>query len=100
MIKSPLELLKVAKTASRNILLKRVVVGTREALAITVVLMARKKEWARSFDLVTRNLGEEISATIGDEEFWDEVCNILATTKPICLLIKFCDEEGPKMVEI
>ena len=32
--------------------------------------------------MVTRNL-EEIAAIIGDEEFWNEVCNILAPTKPI-----------------
>lgn len=43
------------------------------------------KEWVKSCDLVTRNLGEEIATTItiGGEEFWDEVYNILATTKSI-----------------
>lgn len=50
--------------------------------------------------MVTRTLGEQIAATIGDDEFWGEVYNILAITKPIYLMIKFCDGEGPKMGEI
>ncbi|KAK1368727.1 hypothetical protein POM88_034819 [Heracleum sosnowskyi] len=97
---SALELLKVTKTrfASHYILLRRIS-KCREALATSVVLMAWK-EWLRSCDLGTRTLGEEVTATIGNDEFWGEVYNILAITKPIYLMIKFCDGEGPKMGEI
>lgn len=44
--------------------------------------------------------GTKITYTIKDEEFWEDVENILANTKPIFLVIKFCDGEGPKKGEI
>ncbi|KAJ9560251.1 hypothetical protein OSB04_005411 [Centaurea solstitialis] len=94
---STLELLKVAKTrfASHYILLKRLM-DCREALATTIVLDSWR-EWAKKGDENTRNLGVEIANTIKNENFWDDVRNVLAITKPIFLLIKFCDGDGPKM---
>ena len=47
-----------------------------------------------------RNQLKEVGATITDEEFWDEVENILAITKPIYYMIKFADGEGQKMGEV
>jgi len=97
---SKLELLKVAKTrfASHYILLKRLM-ECREALATTIVRDSWR-EWVKNGDENTRIVGAKISDTIKDDEFWDDVENILAFTKPIFYLIKFCDGEGPKMAEI
>lgn len=97
---SGLELLKVAKTrfASHYLLLKRLS-QCRESLATTVVMRAWK-DWVNSGDEKTREVGKEVAATIGDEDFWDEVENILAITKPIYLMIKFADGEGQKMGEV
>ncbi|KAL2901118.1 RNA-binding protein MRN1 [Bienertia sinuspersici] len=55
----------------------------RESLATTVVMRAWK-DWVNS----------------ANEDFWDEVDNILAITKLIYLMIKFTDGEGPKMGEV
>ncbi|KAL2901126.1 Zinc finger BED domain-containing protein 1 [Bienertia sinuspersici] len=97
---SGLELLKVAKTrfASHYLLLKRLS-QCREALATTVVLTAWK-DWVNSGDERMKALGREVANTISDELFWDEVENILTVTKPIYLMIKFADGEGPKMGEV
>lgn len=38
--------------------------------------------------------------TINSEEFWTEVESLLALTKPLFLMVKFSDGEGPKMGEI
>ncbi|KAL2929586.1 L-seryl-tRNA(Sec) selenium transferase [Bienertia sinuspersici] len=94
------ELLKVAKTrfASHYLLLKRLC-QCREALATTVVLTAWK-DWVNSEDERMKALGKEVANTISDELFWDEVENILTVTKPIYLMIKFADGEGPKMGEV
>ncbi|KAL2905823.1 Hydroxyacid-oxoacid transhydrogenase mitochondrial [Bienertia sinuspersici] len=97
---SGLELLKVAKTrfASHYLLLKRLS-QCREALATTIVLTAWK-DWVNSGDERMKALGREVANTISDELFWDEVENILTVTKPIYLMIKFADAEGPKMGEV
>ncbi|XP_074327630.1 uncharacterized protein LOC141665546 [Apium graveolens] len=91
---SNLKLIKVAKTrfASHHILLRRLK-KCRESLALTVVLMAWKK-WVRNSEVGVKNLGEEIAATIGDDQFWEDVDNILSITKPIYLMIKFADADG------
>lgn len=47
----------------------------------------------------TRLLANKVADTIKDENFWDDV-DILAVTKPIFYMVKFCDGEGPKMAEI
>ncbi|XP_063941311.1 uncharacterized protein LOC135149511 [Daucus carota subsp. sativus] len=97
---SGLELLKVAKTrfGSHFILLRRLS-KCREALATTIVVRAWK-EWIKSGDERAREVGMEVAATIANEEFWDEVDNILAITKPLYYMIKFSDGEGQKMGEI
>jgi hypothetical protein len=96
---SKLELLKVAKTrfASHYILLNRLL-DCREALATTVVLNSWK-EWVRQGDENTRKMGSLVAGTITSESFWEEVENVVKITKPIYLLIKFADGEGPKMGE-
>ncbi|XP_038709524.1 uncharacterized protein LOC120004292 [Tripterygium wilfordii] len=97
---SKLELLKVAKTrfASHYILLKRLV-DCREALATTIVLRTWK-EWVKQGDEHARKMGALVAETIGSEDFWDEVEDIISITKPIYYMIKFSDGEGPKMGEI
>ncbi|KAJ9567450.1 hypothetical protein OSB04_003416 [Centaurea solstitialis] len=97
---SNLELLKVAKTrfASHYILLKRLF-DCREGLATTIVLNSWR-EYIKSGDKNTRILGAKVVDTIRDEFFWEDVENILAITKPIFLMIKFSDGEGPKMGEV
>nr|KAJ0227764.1 hypothetical protein LSAT_V11C100021960 [Lactuca sativa] len=97
---STLELLKVAKTcfAPHYIVLKRLI-ECREALSTTIVLNLWR-EWVKNADEPTRIVKAKIIDTIKDDEFWDDVKNILAITKPIFLLLKFYDGEGPKMGEI
>ncbi|KAL7584675.1 uncharacterized protein LOC111920429 [Lactuca sativa] len=97
---STLELLKVAKTrfASHYIVLHRLI-ECREALSTTIVLNSWR-EWVKNGDEATRIVGSKIVDTVKDDQFWDDVENILAITKPIFLLLKFCDGEGPKMGEI
>lgn len=70
-----------------------------EALATTTVLSSWK-EWVKHGDERTRTMGSLVAKTIVDEEFWNDVENIVAITKPIYLVIRFCDGEGPKMGEI
>lgn len=97
---SNLELLKVAKTrfTSHHILLQRLS-RCREALATTVVLRSWKN-WVSVVDEHIRAMGNEVTSIIIDEEFWDEVENILTITKPIYSMIKFVDGEGVKMGEV
>lgn len=97
---SGLELLKVAKTrfGSHYLLLRRLL-DCREALA-TCTVVRLWKEWLASGDEHAKELGKEVAATLTDEEFWDEVENILAITKPIYYMIKFADGEGQKMGEV
>ncbi|GMJ08624.1 hypothetical protein like AT4G15020 [Hibiscus trionum] len=97
---SDLELLKVAKTrfASHYLLLKRLSC-CREALATTTVLRCWR-EWVNSGDEHTKALGKEVTSTIIDDEFWEEVENILVITQPIYSMIRFADGEGEKMGEI
>ena len=54
------------------------------------------KKWGRKH---SRILGAKVVDTIKDDHFWEDVENTLAITKPIFLLIKFGDGEGPKMGE-
>lgn len=97
---SKLELLKVAKTrlASHYILLRRLL-DCRDALATTIILNSWRA-WVKNGDENTRLLGANAVDTIKDDEFWEDIENILAITKPFILLIKFCNGEGPKMGEI
>ena len=97
---STVELLKVAKTrfASHYIVLKRLM-ECREAISTPIVLNSWR-EWVKNADKPTRIEGAKIADRIKDDEFWDDIENILAITKPIFLLLKFCDGEGPKMGEI
>lgn len=93
---SKLDLLKVAKTrfASHYILLKRLS-DCREALATSVVTK-QWKDWMKTSDDIAR----AVVQTINDEDFWTEVEHILALTKPLFLLVKYSDGEGPKMGEV
>ncbi|KAL7587843.1 hypothetical protein Lser_V15G37134 [Lactuca serriola] len=97
---SQLELLKVAKTrfASHYILLKRLW-DCRESLATTIVLNSWR-EWLKNCDENSRQSGLLVADTIKNEAFWDDVESVLAVTKPIYLMVKFCDGEGSKMGEI
>ncbi|XP_052622385.1 uncharacterized protein LOC128127744 [Lactuca sativa] len=97
---SKLQLLKVAQTrfASHYILLKRLT-ECREALATTIVVNSWR-EWVNKADEHPRLLANKVADTIKDEDFWDDIVHILAVTKPIFYMVKFCDDEGPKMAEI
>ncbi|KAJ9567783.1 hypothetical protein OSB04_003749 [Centaurea solstitialis] len=48
----------------------------------------------------TKNIASQVVDTIRDDNFWDDIGSVLAITKPIFLLIKFCDGEGSKICEI
>ncbi|KAJ9543423.1 hypothetical protein OSB04_023130 [Centaurea solstitialis] len=97
---SNLELLKVAKTrfASHYILLKRLM-KCREALSTTISLNSWR-DWVKQGDEHTKMIGQLVVETIRDENFWEQVEDILKVTKPLFLMVKFCDGEGPKMGEI
>ncbi|KAL4573628.1 hypothetical protein LXL04_020441 [Taraxacum kok-saghyz] len=97
---SKLQLLKVAQTrfASHYILLKRLT-ECRKALATTIVLNSWP-EWVNKVDEHTRLIANKVADTIKDEDFWDDIAYILAITKPIFYMVKFCDGEGPKMEKI
>ncbi|KAM0907913.1 hypothetical protein ACQ4PT_015792 [Festuca glaucescens] len=97
---SELDLLKVSKTrfASHYILLKRLM-DMREALTTTVVTN-KWKELVKSCDGQTRDAANAIAQNIMDEIFWDEVKVILDITKPLYMVIKFSDGEGPKAGDI
>jgi hypothetical protein len=97
---SKLELLKYAKTrfASHYILLRRLL-DCRESLATTISLNSWR-DWVKQGDENTRVTGSLVVDTIRSEDFWDDVEFILRMTKPIFLMIKFCDGEGPKMGEV
>ncbi|XP_076916066.1 uncharacterized protein LOC143575638 [Bidens hawaiensis] len=97
---SKLELLQVAKTrfASHYILLKRLTLY-REALSTTISLNSWR-DWAKQGDEQARNAAQTVVNIIRDDNFWNEVENILKITKPIYMVVKFCDGEGLKMGEI
>jgi hypothetical protein len=97
---SKLDLLKVAKTrfASHYILLRRLL-DCRESLATTISLNSWR-DWVKHGDENTRITGLTVVDTIRSEDFWDDVETILSITKPIFLMIKFCDGEGSKMGEV
>ncbi|MFS8029290.1 hypothetical protein Hanom_Chr16g01520631 [Helianthus anomalus] len=61
----------------------------REALSTTTALNSWR-DWAKQGDEHTRTIAQLVVDTIRDDDFWDEVENILKITKPIFLLIKFC----------
>ena len=97
---SCLDLLKVAKTqfASHYILVQRLT-KVRDALATTLVT----RQWKDRVKSCSSDLQQQASAivdTINDENFWNEVENILAITGPIYSVLRFSDGEGPKMGEI
>jgi len=94
-----LELLTVAKTrfASHYILLQ-CLLECREDLATTVVPNSCKG-WVRKGDENTKIIRALVAETISSVSFCEEVKNVVRITKPIFLLIKFVDGEGPKMGE-
>ncbi|GJT31913.1 putative hAT dimerization domain, ribonuclease H-like superfamily protein [Tanacetum coccineum] len=51
-------------------------------------------------EMKTQKKPKELVQTIQSESFWIDVDHILAVTKPIFLLIKLCDGDGPRMGEI
>ena len=57
------------------------------------------KEWVKVGDENTREMGNLVAKTISSEDFWKDVYNVVMITKPIYILIKFCDDEGAKMGE-
>ncbi|KAF5938334.1 hypothetical protein HYC85_022593 [Camellia sinensis] len=59
-----------------------------------------EKELMKSGDEHTRDVGALITRYTGSDYFWDEVYNIVAITKPIYKLIRFCDKDSPLMGEI
>ncbi|KAM0895676.1 hypothetical protein ACQ4PT_023688 [Festuca glaucescens] len=97
---SDLDLLKVSKTrfASHYILLKRLM-DVRETLTTTVVT-SKWKELVRDADVQTRAAANAIAQNIMDEAFWDEINIILDITRPLYMVIKFSDGEGPKSGDI
>ncbi|CAL5098119.1 unnamed protein product [Urochloa decumbens] len=97
---SDLDLLKVAKTrfASHYILLERLRT-VRDGITTTVVTR-QWKEWVKSCSSDQQEQAKAIVDAINDEHFWNEVDNILAITKPLYLVLRFSDGEGPKMGEI
>lgn len=97
---SKLDLLKVSKTrfASHYILLKRLM-DVREALTTTIVT-SKWKELVKACDVQTRAAANAIAQNIIDETFWDEIKIILDITKPLYMVIKFSDGEGPKSGDI
>ncbi|XP_076914925.1 uncharacterized protein LOC143574094 [Bidens hawaiensis] len=70
-----------------------------KALA-TVSVLNSWRELMKSGDENGRTSEGNVPKTINDDLFWEDVENILAITKPVYLLIKFCDGEGPRMGEI
>ncbi|KAE8704288.1 hypothetical protein F3Y22_tig00110458pilonHSYRG00438 [Hibiscus syriacus] len=71
----------------------------REALSTTIALNSWRY-WEKQGDEHTRTIAQLVVDTIRDDDFWNEVENILKITKPIFLMVKFCDGEGPKMGKI
>ncbi|KAF2315478.1 hypothetical protein GH714_039842 [Hevea brasiliensis] len=53
-----------------------------EALATTIVLKSWK-EWTKNGDEKMKTMGALVAETISDDEFWEEVENIVAITKPL-----------------
>ena len=84
--------------ASHYILLKRLV-DCKESLRILVVSNSWK-EWVKHGDDHIREMGALVGETINTEVFWEDVETMINITKPIYLLIKFCDGEGANMGEI
>ena len=97
---SRLDLLKVAKTrfASHHILLERLRT-VRDGLTTTVVTR-QWKDWVKTCSSDQQQQAKAIVDTINDENFWNEVDNILAFIEPIYSVLRFSDGEGPKMGEI
>uniref|UniRef100_A0A8R7UST4 DUF659 domain-containing protein n=1 Tax=Triticum urartu TaxID=4572 RepID=A0A8R7UST4_TRIUA len=97
---SKLDLLKVSKTrfASHYIVLKRLM-DVREALTTTIVT-SKWKELVKACDVQTTAAANAIAQNIIDETFWDEIKIILDITKPLYMVIKFSDGEGPKSSDI
>ncbi|XP_076940642.1 uncharacterized protein LOC143609905 [Bidens hawaiensis] len=91
------ELLKVAKArfASQYILLRRLM-NCRESLATTISLNSWR-DWVKQGEENIRSTGSMAVDTIRNDEFWEDVETILSITKPIFLMIKFCDGEGSNM---
>lgn len=94
------DLLRVAKTrfASNYIVLRRLS-DVREALATTVVT-TRWKDLLKACDTQGRAKATAIAQSINSERFWENVDAFLAMTKPLFMVIKFSDGEGPKIGDV
>ncbi|KAE8809683.1 hypothetical protein D1007_13724 [Hordeum vulgare] len=97
---SQLDLLRVAKTrfASNYIVLRRLS-DDREALATTVVT-TRWKDLLKACDTQGRAKATAIAQSINSERFWENVDAFLAMTKPLFMVIKFSNGEGPKIGDV
>ncbi|KAK8547458.1 hypothetical protein V6N12_031595 [Hibiscus sabdariffa] len=71
----------------------------KKSLETTVVLRSWKN-WINKQDASTKTLGSLVVENIHDDKFWDEVKEKVRITKPIYMLLKFCDGESPRMGEI
>ena len=92
--------MKVTKTrfASPYILLKRLI-DVREALS-TCVVTSKWKDLVKACDPPAKAAANAIAQNIMDETFWDKLKIILDITKPLYLVIKFSDGEGPNVGDI
>ncbi|XP_076947174.1 uncharacterized protein LOC143619030 [Bidens hawaiensis] len=91
---------QVAKTrfVSHYILLKRLIL-CREALSTTISLNSWR-DWANQGNEQARDVAQAVVNIVRDDHLWNDVENILKITKPIYLVVIFCDGEGLKMGEI
>ena len=55
---------------------------------------------ANNGDAASTEMRALVAKTTNNDVFWDEIENNVRITKPLFLLIKFCDGEGPKMREV
>ncbi|GAB2234752.1 hypothetical protein Drorol1_Dr00004017 [Drosera rotundifolia] len=95
-----LNLLKITKIrfASHHIMLQRLLI-CKDELAITVIL-DKWTEWLKRGDEKTKRMGGLVAETILDNEYWDDVRNIIKITEPLYKLIRFADGEDSKMGEM
>ncbi|KAM0918640.1 hypothetical protein ACQ4PT_008727 [Festuca glaucescens] len=85
------------KVAGREI--QKRLMDVRETLTTTVVT-SKWKELVMDADVQTRAAANAIAQNIMDEAFWDEINIILDITRPLYMVIKFSDGEGPKSGDI
>jgi hypothetical protein len=71
----------------------------REVLTTTVV-KSKWKDLVKACDAQTRAAANVFGQNIMDETFWHDIKIILDITKPLYMVIKFSDGEGPKSGDI